>query len=184
MEGKKPTSPVVYLGTRAVDLSNRFLMVAKIIAFLCLIAVGFQFVEFKQLEYTNIKYSMVALPILIVSFGFQNMIPTLSHYLGGDTKRTKQAIIAGSLFTLTIYLLWEIIALGSLPIEGQSGIFQSYQIGIDAAAALKNYIASPWLDSFAALLAFFAFHLLPDTQTDASEDNAHDKSLIQAVHQK
>ena len=71
MEGKKPTSPVVYLGTRAVDLSNRFLMVAKIIAFLCLIAVGFQFVEFKQLEYTNIKYSMVALPILIVSFGFQ-----------------------------------------------------------------------------------------------------------------
>jgi len=146
----------VYLGTRSVDLLNRSLMIVKIIAFIGLIAVGFHFVQPKLLEYMDLRYSVAALPILITSFGFQNMIPTLSHYLGGDIKRIKQSIIGGAVFTLLIYLVWQVISLGTLPIAGEYGILWSYKRGIDAAEAIKNYVSSPWIGSFSAALAFFA----------------------------
>lgn len=147
---------VVYLGTKAVDHFNRALMLFKIIAYLCLIGIGMQFVQFKLLEHVDLKYAVAALPILILSFGFQNMIPTLSDYLGGDVKRVKQSILGGALFTLLIYLFWQIIALGTLPIDGDMGILSSYRQGIDAAEAMKRLVASPWIGSFAAVLAFFA----------------------------
>lgn len=147
---------VVYLGTRPVDLLNRVLMLAKIIVYIGLITVGFEFVQPELLKHVDVKYTFFALPLLIISFGFQNMIPTLAHYLGGDIKRIRQSIIGGALFTLIIYVFWQIIALGSLPIEGDYGILGSYRKGIDAAVALQNQVKSPWIGSLASLLAFFA----------------------------
>jgi tyrosine-specific transport protein len=84
------------------------------------------------------------------------MIPTLSHYLDGDTKRVKQSILLGSLFTLIIYLFWELISLGTLPVKGPNGILESYQKGIDAAQTLGAYLQNPLIIAFASLLAFFA----------------------------
>lgn len=147
---------VVYLGTRPVDLLNRGLMFAKILVYLILVGVGFQYVSPGLLTYVDVKYSFFALPLLIISFGFQNMIPTLSHYLGGDIKRIKQSIIGGALFTLLIYIFWQIIALGSLPIDGDNGILSSFKKGVDAAVALQNQVNSAWIGTFASLLAFVA----------------------------
>ena len=147
---------VIYLGTHTVDMANRALMFGKIIVYVCLIAVGVQYVQPKLLEHVDMSYTMAVLPILIISFGFQNMIPTLSNYLGGDLRRIKLSIISGAALTMGIYLFWQIIALGSLPIEGQWGLLSSYEHGIDAAEALRNFVKSPWVGSFAALLAFIA----------------------------
>jgi len=147
---------IVYLGTRPVDLLNRFLMAGKIIAYLLLLALGAKYVEANRLSEAHFDYTFATLPILVISFGFHNMIPTLSHYLGGDIKRIRFSIIGGAFFALIVYLFWQIIALGSLPIAGPEGIRESYEKGIDAAQALKNYIKSPLLGTFAQTLAFFA----------------------------
>jgi tyrosine-specific transport protein len=66
------------------------------------------------------------------------------------------SIIGGAFFALIVYLFWQIIALGSLPITGADGIIESYEKGIDAAQALKNYLKSPLIGTFAQTLAFFA----------------------------
>ena len=147
---------IVYFGTRSVDLVNRFLMAGKIIAYIALLIAGIGYVKFELLQEVHIEYTLAALPILIISFGFHNMIPTLSHYLGGDIKRIRISIIGGALFALTVYLFWQLIALGSLPIQGKDGILESYSKGMDAASALKNYVSSPWIGNFAQILAFFA----------------------------
>ncbi len=147
---------MVYLGTRSVDITNRFLMFGKILVYVVLLVVGFQYVQGKLLEHVDIKYAFFPLPILVISFGFQNMIPVLSDYLGGDTKRVKISIVGGSLFALLIYVFWQIIALGNIPIEGDNGILSSYIKGIDGAQALKEVVKSPLVATFAALLAFFA----------------------------
>lgn len=147
---------VVYLGTRSVDHVNRGLMFFKIVVYVCLIAMGLRFVQPALFNHVDLNYAVAALPILVLSFGFQNMIPTLSDYLGGDVKRIKQAILGGALLTLVIYLFWQIIALGTLPIEGEFGIRASYAEGIDAAEAMKRLVQSPWIGNLAALLAFFA----------------------------
>lgn len=147
---------VTYLGTRSVDLLNRVLMVGKIFAFFALLFFGFSFVKADLLMQTEMKYILFPLPILIISFGYHNMIPTLSHYLGGDIKRIKQSIIGGTIFTLTVYILWQIVALGSLPIEGKGGITSSYKAGVDAAQAIKNFIHVESFGNAAQILAFFA----------------------------
>jgi tyrosine-specific transport protein len=147
---------IVYLGTTSVDLTNRCLMFVKIIAYVALISFGFQYIEPSYLTRIDLKYSFFSLPILVISFGFHNMIPTLSHYLEGDIKRIRLSILCGALFTLLIYLFWEIIALGSLPLQGEHGILSSYKQGIDAAEALKNLLHSSYIGLFAAVLAFLA----------------------------
>ena len=147
---------LVTMGTRSVDLFNRALMFVKIGAFLVLIFVGASYVQLEKLEYVKMDYALFALPILIISFGFQNMIPSLNHYMGGDTKRVRQAIIGGSLFAFAIYILWEILALGILSPDGKLGILDAFKQNLDAAQALNNIMKSSIVGISAQFLALFA----------------------------
>ncbi len=147
---------VVYLGTKPVDLLNRGLMVGKIIAYVCLVVLGMQYIHPKLLEYAEPKYAVLALPVLIISFGFHNMIPSLTEYMNGDIKRVKKAIILGSVFTFFIYIIWVVITLGVLPVRGSRGILASYINDIDAAQALMKFLGSSYVGYFAQTLAFFA----------------------------
>lgn len=146
----------VYLGTRPVDFLNRVLMAGKVITYVLLIVTGFFLIKPHLLEYVNLRFFLLPIPILITSFGFQNMIPTLSHYLQRDVKRIKLSIIGGALFVLFFYVFWQVVALGSLPIEGENGILSSYHKGVDAAQAIQRYFSSPWIETTSTFLAFFA----------------------------
>lgn len=146
----------VYLGTRTVDLCNRGLMVGKILCYFGLVLLGAQFVDSAALTQQNMAYAYFSLPVLVISFGFHNMIPSIHSYLGGDLKRVRQAIWGGGLFALLIYLIWEVIALGIIPMEGPSGIVASYQSGKEASQAIAEILGSSWVSWFAQGLAFFA----------------------------
>jgi len=144
---------IVYLGTRPVDLMNRWLMAAKIVAYLILIVIGVGAINTGHFFFHRVEYAFFALPVLIISFGFHNMIPSLSAYLGGDLSRTKKAILCGSLLTFAIYIFWEIVAIGILPPEL---IYKSYHQDIDAAQAIRTLLGKNAIGLFAQLLAFFA----------------------------
>lgn len=147
---------VVYLGTRPVDLWNRFLMAGKIAAFLGLVFLGARHVQGTLLERSAPEYALYALPILIISFGFHNMIPSLTDYLKNDLKRVRQSILLGGLFALAIYLVWQIIVLGIVPFGGDNGIVSIYKEGEEATQALIGFLGSSWISYFATLLGFFA----------------------------
>ncbi len=147
---------LVYFGTRSVDLCNRGLMVGKILCYLGLVFLGAQFVDSAALRRENAAYAYFALPVLVISFGFHNMIPSIHSYLGGDLKRVRRAIWGGGLFALLIYLIWEVIALGIIPVEGASGIVASYHSGKEASQAIAEILGSSWVSWFAQGLAFFA----------------------------
>ena len=61
--------------------------------------------------------------------------------------------MAGSLFTLVLYLIWEILVLGIL---SGNEILAAFKSDIDAAQALKNLLHSSALGFSAQALAFFA----------------------------
>lgn len=147
---------IVYLGTRKVDYTNRFLMIGKITAFLGLVFLGVQHIQPKLLERSVPEYALFALPVLVISFGFHNMIPSLTDYLDSDLKKVRKAILLGGLFTLTIYLLWQIVVLGIVPFEGPSGILDSYREGDEASQSLIGFLGSNWVSYFATFLGFFA----------------------------
>lgn len=147
---------LVLMGTKHVDFFNRWLMLFKIIAFCVLILAAFKFVSPSKLGYTQFPSIWISLPILVISFGFHNVIPSLTHYLGDDLKRVRLSILGGSLITFAVYVVWQVIALGILPIEGEHGIIASYKEGVDAAAALGSYTQNIIIDQSVKLFAFFA----------------------------
>ncbi len=147
---------VVYKGTRPVDLWNRVLMVGKILFFLALVSLGVKHIQPKLLIRSEPSLAFFSLPILITAFGFHNMIPSLTAYLGRDLKRVKKAIWLGSLFAFIIYFLWEILVLGIVPLQGAGGLLETYRMDREGSQALASVLHSSWISLFAEGLAFFA----------------------------
>ena len=147
---------LIYLGTRPVDLWNRFLMAGKIIAYIGMVALGVKYVMPQMLLRTEASEMFLSLPVLVIAFGYQNMIPTLVSYMNGDLKKTRKTILIGSLFVLVVYVIWEVIVLGIVPLEGPSGIKESLSMDKEASQAVAGILRSSWVGTFAQALAFFA----------------------------
>lgn len=147
---------VIYLGTRKVDLFNRGLMVGKIGFFLLLVVAGASYINPGLLLRADPIYAPSALPLLVIAFGFHNMIPSLTAYLNGDLKKVRMTIIGGSLMTFAIYLIWEILVLGILPISGDHGLLYSLAKDQEASQSLAAIIQSPTIRAFSQGLGFFA----------------------------
>ncbi|HSX11533.1 MAG TPA: aromatic amino acid transport family protein, partial [Chlamydiales bacterium] len=144
---------IVYLGTRPVDLFNRVLMVGLIVTYLGMIGLGITRIDPQLLLFSAPQYTLLSLPVLVVSFGFQNMIPSLTAYMKGDLKRVRLTILGGGLIALVIYLVWSILVLG---VVHPTAIQQSYQNGEEATIALRAVLGSTAISHFAQGFAFFA----------------------------
>jgi tyrosine-specific transport protein len=147
---------IVYLGTRPVDLFNRVLMFGLIVAYLGMMSLGISRIHPKLFLHFAPGYTFVGLPVLVVSFGFQNMIPSLTAYMKGDLKRVRLTILAGSLLALAVYVFWTALVLGTVPLEGPHGILDSYQNGEEGASALHAALGNNKISGFATAFAFFA----------------------------
>ena len=103
-------------GTEAVDIVNRAMVAGLVLTFAGLLAIGLPQIQGNLLlraDYTAIWPSAISIGIL--SFGAQNVVPTLLQYLGGDAQRTRKAVLLGSLLPLGIYSVWEAVVLGNVP---------------------------------------------------------------------
>lgn len=147
---------VVYRGTTPVDLLNRFFMVFKILAYLGLIFVGSRYVDTNLYARMSWSYLLPAIPIMIISFGFHNMVPSLVKHFGNDSRKVVFSILWGVCLTLVINLFWQWVALGSIPVWGKNGLMESYQNGVDAAQSMSKVLSVPAVSIFSNALAFFA----------------------------
>jgi tyrosine-specific transport protein len=147
---------VVYRGTTPVDLLNRFFMVFKILAYFGLIFVGSRFIDTNLYSRVSWNYLLPAIPIMIISFGFHNMVPSLVKHFGNDSRKVVLSILWGVLMTVVVNLLWQWVALGSIPVGGKDGLMDSYQKGVDAAQSMSMVLSTPSVSLFSNALAFFA----------------------------
>ncbi|MGB7127623.1 MAG: aromatic amino acid transport family protein [Candidatus Rhabdochlamydia sp.] len=144
---------IVYLGTRSVDLCNRFLMLVKIIFFGLLVLFSITYVNPQLFLHMDFIYAPKSFPLLIIAFGFHNMVPSLTNYMKGDLKRVRLSIVMGSLMSFAIYLIWEFIVLGILPLDQ---IRESLQTGKDSSQAVSLFLNLTQIKIWAGGLAFFA----------------------------
>jgi tyrosine-specific transport protein len=147
---------VIYIGTRHVDYLNRILMVALIVTYCILVVLGSTHIHFTYLTLQQWKYSFAALPVLIISFGFHNMIPSLAMYLKGDAGRLRATVLIGSLIPFLVYLIWEVVMLGIIPIQGREGLLHALNQGEVATAALREVVGLSWINTVAQAFALLA----------------------------
>lgn len=143
-------------GTRKVDILNRYLMAGLVISYLVLVFLGSFMVQSSNLFQGSWKYAFISLPILVVSFGFHNMVPTLVEYFQGDRIRLKTTIFLGSLSALLVYLIWEWVLLGIIPLEGKEGIIQGLKEGEPVTEVLRRLLGRSWVTATGEAFSLFA----------------------------
>lgn len=145
---------LLYLGTFAVDHVNRWLMGGLIASYLLLIFGGLPEIKTSLLTHKNWNASLFTIPILVISFGYHNLIPTLTTYLQRNIKALRMTILIGSALPLVVYILWQALILGIVPVD------QTMQQAIDkgemATEALKRAVGSSWVLDVAEYFAFFS----------------------------
>ncbi|MCF6776504.1 amino acid permease [Thiotrichales bacterium 19X7-9] len=115
----------IYWGLHAVDHLNKLLITIKAILFFALAIVISPYISVPYLntQTPNINYLWYSFPILITSFGFHIVIPSIRRYFGDDPSNFKSlriVVFIGSTIPLFIYILWEIVTLGTIPLFGDN----------------------------------------------------------------
>lgn len=115
-------SYIVYQGIHYVDYVNRGLMFSKLSIYVLLILFIIPSVSDTKLKDGNILYLTSGATVMITSFTFANIIPSLRTYFKDDIPKLRKAILIGSLIPLFCYLFWNLCIMGVLPREGNYGL--------------------------------------------------------------
>jgi tyrosine-specific transport protein len=148
---------IIYLGIRAMDFLNRFFMLGLTVCYFLLVILLVPHIQVPQLITASLYNSWLALPVIMCSFGFQIIVPTLRIYLNGDVATIKRAIIIGSSIPLIVYIIWEAVILGVLPVEGPNSLLSLLTRGqpaVELVQALQQLLKNPLVSSAASLFSF------------------------------
>ncbi len=146
----------IYLGTSAVGRINSLLIAGMVVSYFALVFFGAQGVEVSNLKLANWQSSVFAIPILLTSFSFQTMMPSLTPYLKGHAKALRLSIIWGTAVPLLAYLIWDWLVLGTVPLEGPHGLRAAMREGLPITEPLRRVVKNSWVYGFAGFFAFFA----------------------------
>ncbi|GMH43472.1 hypothetical protein BSKO_11394 [Bryopsis sp. KO-2023] len=105
---------VIAMGSKAVDTVNSTCVLVALAAFALLMGIGGTSLSSASLMFCNWPGAVQTMPIMIVAFTFHNMIPSLFGYLK-SAAAVRKALFIGTLIPLSMYLMWEVLILGSLP---------------------------------------------------------------------
>ena len=112
---------IVFSRMHRLDIVNRALILVKLILFLLIILFSFRAISFDGLIASSGYYSKGILMVLSTSFGFGVIIPSLRVYLDSDPFKLRVAVIMGAFIPLIVYLVWDLVLMGSIGTEMQIG---------------------------------------------------------------
>ncbi len=140
-------------GTKGVDYANRVLMLGLCVSYALLIIFLPSKIEPPLLLHFDWSASIIALPVIITSFGYHIVIPSLATYLDCNRKKLRLALIIGSIIPLFIYAIWQILVLGVIPLPV---LAQAFQKGDPASIPLAALTKLPIVELGAQFFSFFA----------------------------
>jgi tyrosine-specific transport protein len=149
-------APAVYLGTLWVDRLNIVLMVGIALTYSIFIFSAIPSIKIEFLLSFHPSKAVLALPVVFTAFGYQSLIPTLMSYLHRDVKKMRLAIIIGTSIPLVIYIIWQLIVLGIVPLNQPGGLVDAMKNGENAVAPLGRFLQNQTLLSAGQAFAFFA----------------------------
>ncbi len=149
-------SIVVYKGISSVDFMNRGLMFSKLATIGLLIICIFPFVSPSYLltpgEFHRLPVIISSITVIVTSFGFAVIIPSLRSYFKNDAKQLRKAILIGSFIPLICYILWELVIMGVIPSQGRISLMamaHSSHSTSDLIHALSQLLHNPLINFLA-----------------------------------
>lgn len=143
----------LFLSTRTLGKINTILVVALVFAYIFLVALGIGEAEAALLRFRDWAQTVFALPLLLATFSYQMVVPSLTPYLKRDPKALRKAVLFGTTIPFIVYLVWQFIVLGIVPL---TSIEQANAAGLAATVPLREFVSSKYLSGFATFFGFFA----------------------------
>ncbi len=147
---------VVYIGTRAVEAINSLLLFGLIASYAAFVIIGLNHVQADFLTHSNWRAAIFSMPLIITSFGFHGIIPSLCSYLKNDVKKLRLCIIIGTLGALIIYIIWQTLVMGIIPLEGDFGLLSAHKNDATAIAPFKAATGNAYIYQIGQIFAFCA----------------------------
>jgi tyrosine-specific transport protein len=142
---------IIYSGIRVVDYVNRTLMFGKLGIYLLLVLIISPHISALKLTEGSTWAILGSLMILITSFGFASIVPSLREYFNDDIPSLRRIIIWGSLIPLICYIVWEAVIMGVVRRDGPDGLLslsQSAHATSGLMNALNHAVNSSWIAGF------------------------------------
>lgn len=149
-------SLVVYCGIKALDYFNRGFMLCKFAIYFLLVATISPKINLATLQGGSMPAITGSLMILITSFGFASIVPTLREYYQDDIPSLRKVILIGSMIPLTCYIIWNAIIMGVIHRDGSDGLItlmSAERANSGLITALSHAVHSQWINIF---FSFFA----------------------------
>ncbi|MBU6149407.1 MAG: hypothetical protein KGQ54_04355 [Verrucomicrobia bacterium] len=143
---------IVCLGARYIDKTNAIFSLGMLVLFPLLIFLGKDGVCVERLTAESFSFSLAAVPVLFGAFGYHNVIPSLTQYLGSDKKVLRASIVLGTFLAFILYIIWQWFVLGSLSSETITGVLAK---GLPVTYALAER-ADARIFILGQVFAFFA----------------------------
>ena len=146
-------SIIIYCGMKTVDYINRVLMLGKLGVYVILIGIISPHIQLSQLSGGASSAILGSLMLLVTSFGFASVVPTLCEYLNQDAKLLRKTIIIGSLIPLVCYTVWITVIMGVIARSGPHGLLALNHAEYTISAltiALNTYVHNAWISVFFA----------------------------------
>ena len=111
---------LIWFGATLVSRLCTVLMIGMAVSYLLFNAGLVLHVEIFKLFNTQVQgesysqYIWAALPYFLTSFGFAGLVPSLVKYYGPEPKTVHRCMLYGTLITLGLYLIWILVAFGTL----------------------------------------------------------------------
>ncbi len=142
---------VIYSGIRMVDYVNRGLMFGKLGVYILLVFIIMPYVDISKLQGGSIRAITGSLMILITSFGFASIIPSLREYFHDDIKVLRRVIWFGSFIPLICYIIWNVLIMGVVGRDGEQGLLalrHSEHATSGLITAINAAAHSQWITGF------------------------------------
>lgn len=151
---------IVYFGTKPAEYLNRILMVGLFISYALMVYAITPHIKPELLVEGQGKYFWGSIPIVVLAFTSHILLPSLRTYLNKNVKQLKKALFYGSLLPLFFYLLWQLVILGIIPIQGENGLIAIASTEYPVTSLTEALQANVGVTALTVLVGIFSFTAL------------------------
>lgn len=149
-------APFMYFGLSVVDRLNRYLMIGMLMTYVIIIAWFLPDLDLQLLSYTNWSFSLLSFSVIVTSFGYQVIIPSLVTYLDRHVPSIKKCLFFGSLIPLLVYIFWNMVMLGTLWVPGPNGLAFAFKMDVPLSKLLRIHTNNDFISALARSFSIFS----------------------------
>lgn len=136
---------LIFSGVGRLTLVNKIVTVTMMLLLVMIMMLSFPKVNVGHLQAYQLSTLPGIMPMLLTTFGFSIVIPSMATYLKNDRRKLSQALIAGSSIILITYICWNLTAFGVVGVheEGLLQYTRSADKGTEVIKALGSIVEIP-----------------------------------------